>query len=100
MENTLDLNRTELVRAVGQFSDTQARERLVPPLTTLISLVKHCAAAERIWFQRTLAGKSIDACDVHAEGGDGSFHVAEHETLGEDVDGYAAATSPVKRNSG
>ncbi|WP_367185712.1 DUF664 domain-containing protein [Mycobacterium sp.] len=46
-----NLNRTELVRAVEHLSDTQAREKLVPSLTTPISLIKHCAAAERIWFQ-------------------------------------------------
>jgi Protein of unknown function (DUF664) len=46
LENTLTLNRTELLRAVEHLSDTQARERLVPSLTTPISLLKHCAAAE------------------------------------------------------
>jgi hypothetical protein len=50
LENTLELNRTELVRAVEHLTDTQAREKLVPSLTTPISLIKHCAAAERIWF--------------------------------------------------
>jgi hypothetical protein len=75
LENTLELNRAELVRAVEHLSDIQARERLVPSLTTPISLIKHCAAAERIWFQRTLAGMSIEECDGHATGGDGSFYV-------------------------
>jgi len=31
----------------------QARQNRVPSLTTPTSLIKHCAAAERIWFQRT-----------------------------------------------
>ena len=30
LENTLELNRSELVRAVEHLSDTQARKRLVP----------------------------------------------------------------------
>jgi hypothetical protein len=68
LENTLELNRAELVRAVEHLSDIQARERLVPSLTTPISLIKHCATAERIWFQRTLAGMSIEECDGHATG--------------------------------
>jgi hypothetical protein len=34
LENTLELNRTELVRAVEHLSDTQAREKLVRSLTT------------------------------------------------------------------
>jgi len=91
LENTLDLNRTELVRAVAHLSDTQARQRLVPSLTTPISLIKHCAAAERIWFQRTLAGRSVDACDGHAVGGDGSFWVAADDTLHDVIAEYVAA---------
>lgn len=91
LENTLELNRSELVRAVQQLSDTQARKKLVPSLTTPISLIKHCAAAERIWFQRTLAGMSIDECDGHATGGDGSFHVADDETLADVINEYIAA---------
>jgi uncharacterized damage-inducible protein DinB len=90
-ENTLDLNRRELVRAVERLSDIQARQKLVPSLTTPISLIKHCAAAERIWFQRTLAGLRIDECDGHATGGDGSFHVADNETLADVIAAYAAA---------
>ncbi|MBZ4631686.1 DinB family protein [Mycobacterium avium subsp. hominissuis] len=91
LENTLDLNRRELVRAVEHLSDTQARAKLVPSLTTPISLVKHCAAAERIWFQRTLAGMSVDECDGHASGGDGSFGVADDETLADVITEYVAA---------
>jgi Protein of unknown function (DUF664) len=89
--NTLTLNRRELLRAVEHLSDTQARERLVLSLTTPISLLKHCAAAKRIWFQRTLAGISIDACNGHAVGGDSSFHLADDETLAEVITEYAAA---------
>jgi hypothetical protein len=91
LENTLELNRAELVRAVEHLSDMQARERLVPSLTTPISLIKHCATAERIWFQRTLAGLGIDDCDGHAAGGDGSFHVDADETMAEVISEYAAA---------
>jgi uncharacterized protein DUF664 len=91
LENTLNLNRTELVRAVEHLSDAQSREKRVPSLTTPISLVKHCAAAERIWFQRTLAAISIDECDGHATGCDRSFQVAEDETLADVITEYAAA---------
>lgn len=33
LENTLELNRRELVRAVEHLSETQARQKLVPSLT-------------------------------------------------------------------
>lgn len=91
LENTLELNRAALVAAVEHLSDTEARQNLVPSQTTPISLVKHCAAAERVWFQRTLAGMSIDECDGHSVGGDGSFHVDEDETLANVLTEYAAA---------
>lgn len=91
LDNTLDLNREELVRAVESLAETQARMQLVPSLTTPISLIKHCAAAERIWFQRTLARMSINDCDGHATGGDGSFHVADDETFADVITEYIAA---------
>ena len=91
LENTLQLHRSELVAAVDGLSDAQARRRLVPSLTTPISLVKHCAAAERIWFQRTLAARRLEDCTGPAVGGDPSFHVANHETLAQVIAEYAAA---------
>jgi hypothetical protein len=68
LESTLNLQRAQLVSAVDDLSDTQARQKLVLSLTTPISLIKHCAAAERIWFQRTLAGIPEGECDGHAIG--------------------------------
>lgn len=92
LEDTLELNRAELVRAVQQLSDTQARRKLVPSLTTPISLIKHCAAAERIWFQRTLAGMKVEDCDGYAATGGGpSFRVDDDETLADVLAEYAAA---------
>jgi Protein of unknown function (DUF664) len=91
LEDTLQLHRCELVAAVSGLTDTQARLHLVPSLTTPISVVKHCAAAERIWFQRTLAGWTLDECTGQAVGGDASFHVGDHETLDQVVAEYRAA---------
>lgn len=92
LEDTLDLNRAELVAAVHDLTDTEARARMVPSLTTPISLIKHCAAAERIWFQRTLAGLGVDECDgFAATGGDESFHVDDDETLVDVIAEYVAA---------
>ena len=91
LEDTLQLHRDELVSAVEGVPERQVRQRLVPSLTTPISLIKHCAAAERIWFQRTWAGIPIDECDGHAVGGDGSFHVAPTDTLRDVITDYTAA---------
>ena len=81
LESTLDLNRSELIRAVEQLSDTQARQKLVPSLTTPISLIKHAAAAERIWFQRFWAGLDPSECDGYSNRDEGSFAVTDDETL-------------------
>jgi hypothetical protein len=91
LEDTLALHRRELVTAVEDLTNAQARQRLVPSLTTPISLVKHCAAAERIWFQRTMAARRLEDCTGPAVGGDGSFYVADDETLAHVIAEYAAA---------
>lgn len=91
LEDTLNLNRDELVRAVEDLSDAEAHERRVLSLTTPIALVKHCAVAERIWFQRTLGGLSAGECDGPAQGGDPSFAVAEGERLVAAIAEYRAA---------
>ena len=59
----LDASRTALIGSVARLTDAQSRSRLVPSLTTPIALVKHCAAAERVWFQRTVAGLAEAECD-------------------------------------
>lgn len=80
LEHMLDRNRRALIDTARDLSETDARRRLVASLTTPIGLVKHAAAAERIWFQRTLLGLGEFGCDGHATGGEGSFVVAEDET--------------------
>lgn len=50
IEYMLDGNREALIETARGLSEADARRRLVTSLTTPISLVKHAAAAERIWF--------------------------------------------------
>lgn len=83
-ESTPEMQRDQLVAAIEGLTDAQSRLKLVTSLTTPLSLVKHCAAAERIWFQRTLGGMREEDCDGHAVGGDSSFHVPENQTLATD----------------
>ncbi|MDT5067741.1 MAG: hypothetical protein QOK02_3896 [Mycobacterium sp.] len=67
LESMLDLNRKAPVATVRGLSDAGARRRLVASLTTPISLIKHAACAERIWFQRFWAelNKESSACGGH-----------------------------------
>jgi hypothetical protein len=48
-------------------------------------LVKHCGAAERIWFQRTLAGIPVNECDGHAVGGEIARHAGHADILAEQL---------------
>lgn len=61
--------------------ESDARRRLVVSLTTPISLVKHAAAAERIWFQRFWADLDASECDGYSERDEGTFAVGPHESL-------------------
>lgn len=92
LENMLDRNRRALIDTAQGMSETDVRRRLVASLTTPIGLIKHAAAAERIWFQRTLLGLDESACDGHATGGDGSFVVADDETLADVIAEFERAS--------
>ncbi|MFE1594183.1 DinB family protein [Nocardia sp. NPDC058705] len=93
IENTLDRNRDALIATVRGLSDADARRRLVASLTTPISLIKHAAAAERIWFQRFWAGLDESACDGYSKRDEGTFAVAEHESLADVIAEFERASS-------
>ena len=86
IENRLGVNRRALIDTVRGLSDDAARQRLVLSLTTPISLVKHAAAAERIWFQRPWGQRPEAACDGYSRRDEGTFTVGASET----VDGVIA----------
>lgn len=87
----LDANRTALIDSVARLTDVQSRSRLVPSLTTPIALVKHCAAAERVWFQHTVAGLAEAECDGYAAGDDRGWLVDPEQTLADVIAEYEAA---------
>lgn len=81
LEGMLDLNREALIETARGLSEADARRRLVASLTTPISLIKHAAAAERIWFQRFWAGLDESECDGYSRRDEGTFTVAAGESL-------------------
>ncbi|WP_194815415.1 DinB family protein [Nocardia sp. XZ_19_385] len=81
IEDLLDRSREALIETVRGLSDADARRRLVASLTTPISLLKHAAAAERIWFQRFWAGLDESECDGYSRRDEGTFTVADDESL-------------------
>src|SRR5918999_98159 len=92
IENMLDRNREALIETARGLSEADARRRLVPSLTTPISLIKHAAAAERIWFQRFWAGIDESECDGYSNRDEGTFAVADDESLADVIAEFERAS--------
>lgn len=92
LEDLLDHNRQALIDTARGLSNTDARRRLVGSLTTPISLIKHAAAAERIWFQRFWAGLDEAECDGYSRRDEGTFTVAVDESLEDVIAEYERAS--------
>lgn len=92
IENMLDRNREALIETARGLSETEARDRLVPSLTTPISLLKHAAGAERIWFQRFWAGLEESECDGYSNRDEGTFAITDEETLPEVIAEFERAS--------
>ncbi|MDV6265245.1 DinB family protein [Rhodococcus globerulus] len=92
IENMLDQNREALIETVRGLSEADSRRRLVASLTTPISLIKHAAAAERIWFQRIWAGLDESECDGYSRRDEGTFAVADDELLADVIAEFERAS--------
>ena len=92
IETLLDQNRRALIATARGLSDADARRRLVPSLTTPISLLKHAAAAERIWFQRFWAGIDESKCDGYSRRDEGTFTVEDDESLADVIAEFERAS--------
>lgn len=92
LEYMLDRTRGELIDTVRGLSETEARRRLVPSMTTSIGLVKHAAFAERNWFQRVLAGLPDSECDGPMVG-EASFVVSEDESVADVIAEFERASN-------
>jgi hypothetical protein len=79
LETYLDGYRTIVRKQLAGLSESAARTRLVPSATTPAGLVKHLAAVERSWFQRTFAQRTDIA--GHAYGDEQSWVVTDEDTV-------------------
>lgn len=93
LESMLDHNRQALIDTARGLSEPNARRRLVASLTTPISLIKHAAAAERIWFQRFWAGLDESECDGYSRRDEGTFAVADEEPLADVIAEFERASA-------
>jgi uncharacterized damage-inducible protein DinB len=73
--------REQIAELLEGLTDEQARRRLVPSLTTLAALVKHCTFVERVWFQEGLLGRSRADIGIPTTI-DESFALADDDTVG------------------
>ncbi|MFF4739306.1 DinB family protein [Streptomyces sp. NPDC001262] len=92
LEYMLDHTRAELIDTVRGLSESEARRRLVPSMTTSIGLVKHAAFAERKWFQHVLGGLPESECDG-AMVGEASFVVSDDETVADVIAEFERASN-------
>lgn len=92
IENMLDRNREALIETARGLSETDARRRFVASLTTPISLIKHAAGAERIWFQRFWAGLDESECDGYSKRDEGTFTVDDDESVADVIAEFECAS--------
>ena len=80
LETMLDTQREQVVGILSGLDESEARTRLVPSLTTPLSLVKHAVFVERVWFHSRVAGIPRAALGLPATV-DESFAVAPDDTV-------------------
>jgi hypothetical protein len=85
-------NRRELVELLDGLSEEQARRRLVPSKTSVLSLVKHCTFVERVWFEVAIEGRTREEIGLPAEVDD-SFDLTDDDTVASVRAGYLAAVA-------
>ncbi len=56
-------------------------------------MIKHAAAAERIWFQRFWAGLDETECDGYSSRDEGTFVVADDESLDDVIAEFERASA-------
>jgi uncharacterized damage-inducible protein DinB len=92
LEAFLTANRAEIKSLLDGVTDAQARQRLVPSLTTLLGLVKHAAFVERVWFEVTLAGRTRAELGLPPDI-DATFTLADDDTIDAIRASYDEATA-------
>ena len=85
-------NRREVVELLDGLSEEQARRRLVPSKTSVLSLVKHCTFVERVWFEVAFEGRTREEIGLPAEVDD-SFDLTDDDTVESVRVGYLAAVA-------
>jgi hypothetical protein len=92
----VDDQRLEIAELLDGLTEEQARRSLVPSLTTLASLVKHCTFVEQVWFQVGLAGLTRAELGIPEEADD-SWRLDDADTVGSLLAAYREACAQSSR---
>jgi hypothetical protein len=76
----LDDHRQILLACLDGLTEEQARRRLVPSRTTLLSLLKHATFVERVWFDEAVTCRPRAEIGIPEEQSD-SFDVDDDDTV-------------------
>jgi hypothetical protein len=88
LEGFLEYHRQAVSQKLRGLTEEDARQHLVPSLTTPIGLVKHAAAVERNWFQHYLAGRPREQIAGNSSGDDPNWEIGKDETIADVIAEY------------
>lgn len=76
----LDEHRAVINQCLDGLTEEQARRSLVASRTTLLSLVKHAAFVEKVWFDEAVSGRPRAEIGIPATA-DESFVLSDDDTI-------------------
>lgn len=80
LEAMVDDQRSAIAAMLDDITEDEARERLVPSLTTVLGLVKHATFVEQVWFHHRIGGRTREELGI-PEAVDESFVLHPQDTL-------------------
>lgn len=96
LEHLVDNQRAEIAGLLERVDEAEARQRLVPSLTTVLGLVKHATFVEQVWFHSRVAGvhrRELGLPDTVDE----SFALGPDDTIASVRAGFEAACAESRR---
>jgi hypothetical protein len=95
-EAFLDEHRSALNRCLDGLTEEQARQSLVPSLTTLLGLVKHATFLEKVWFDEAVTGRSRAGIGIPAASEE-SFVLHDGDTIASVQEAHREACESSRR---
>lgn len=90
LEGLVERQREAIAGLLDGLTDEQARRRLVPSLTTPLSLVTHATFVEKVWFHHRVAGVPRAELGI-PETVEESFVLTDEQTVASVLEAHAAA---------